>query len=65
MKEKFDEILINVCKEFNKKWYEVFDSNLFYIVEGIIKDSIFNEDYNVMINNQDYKKWYQEMCQEL
>lgn len=65
MKEKFDEILTNVCKEFNKKWYEVFDSNLFYIVEGIIKDVIFDEDYNAMINNQDYKKWYQEMCQEL
>ena len=65
MKEKFDEILGNVCKEFNKKWYEVFDSNLFYIVEGTIKDLIFDEDYNEMINNQDYKDWYQEMCQEL
>lgn len=64
--EMFEEILEGVMKDFNKEsWFEVFDSDLFYIVEGRIRDYYYDEDYNAMINDVDYKNWITEMAEDL
>lgn len=65
MIEEFEKVMSSVCKAFNKEWYEVYDSNLFYIVDCLIKDTIFNEDYLAMTHNNDYINWCNEMRSKL
>lgn len=65
MRDLFEKIMSEVCREYNKSWYEVFDSDLFYIVKGRILDFIFDEDYNAMINNKNFQEWTDEMYEDL